>query len=87
MYVKKALSSYDAEYLATPLQVGRHELYEDVPFTAVMGLQKRERALSKVHVSHIVDGEVHNEMMKSGGAMSLEDQESKRKKADEMLTE
>jgi len=82
-----ALSSYDAEYLATPLQVGRHELYEDVPFTAVMGLQKRERALSKAYVSYMVDEEVHNEMMKSGGAMSLEDQESRRKKADEMLTE
>jgi hypothetical protein len=29
-----------------PLEMGRHELYAELPFVAVLGLQKKERSLS-----------------------------------------
>ena len=35
----------------TPLQMGRAELYEMVPFIAVPGLQKKERNLSRAFAS------------------------------------
>eukprot|EP00559_Dactyliosolen_fragilissimus_P003425 CAMPEP_0184858844 /NCGR_PEP_ID=MMETSP0580-20130426/3880_1 /TAXON_ID=1118495 /ORGANISM="Dactyliosolen fragilissimus" /LENGTH=714 /DNA_ID=CAMNT_0027355169 /DNA_START=2155 /DNA_END=4299 /DNA_ORIENTATION=- len=39
----------------TPLQMGRHELYENIPFTAVFGMQKKERNLSRAFASYAAD--------------------------------
>lgn len=36
----------------TPLQLGRHELYEMVPFTAVFGMQARERSISRAFADY-----------------------------------
>lgn len=39
----------------TPLQMSRHELYENIPFTAVFGLQKKERSMSMAVSSYAAD--------------------------------
>lgn len=39
----------------TPLQMGRHELYEQLPFTAVFGLQSKERDMSLAVASYAAD--------------------------------
>lgn len=39
----------------TPLQMGRHELYESIPFTAVFGLQNMERNMSIAFSSYAAD--------------------------------
>ena len=39
----------------TPLQLGRHELYERVPFTAVFGMQQKERNITKAFASYAAD--------------------------------
>lgn len=39
----------------TPIEMGRHELYELVPFTAVFGLQRKERNLSMAFASYAAD--------------------------------
>jgi hypothetical protein len=39
----------------TPSQLGRQELYTQVPFQAVFGLQKRERAISQAFASYAAD--------------------------------
>ncbi|KAL3805079.1 hypothetical protein HJC23_003307 [Cyclotella cryptica] len=39
----------------TPLQLGRHELYEMIPFTAVFGMQKKEKNISKAFASYAAD--------------------------------
>lgn len=39
----------------TPLQLGRHELYEMVPFTAVFGLQEKERNITKAFANYAAD--------------------------------
>ena len=36
----------------TPTQMGRQELYIEVPFTAVMGLQRKERTISQAFASY-----------------------------------
>jgi len=36
----------------TPLEMGRHELYEEVPFLAIPGLQKKEHSLSVAFSSY-----------------------------------
>mmetsp|Transcript_26823 Transcript_26823/g.38862 ORF Transcript_26823/g.38862 Transcript_26823/m.38862 type:complete len:686 (-) Transcript_26823:257-2314(-) len=43
-----------ASYLS-PLEMGRHELYEMVPFAAVFGMQKKERSLSQAFASFAGD--------------------------------
>mmetsp|Transcript_2975 Transcript_2975/g.5558 ORF Transcript_2975/g.5558 Transcript_2975/m.5558 type:complete len:699 (+) Transcript_2975:190-2286(+) len=42
----------------TPLQMSRHELYENIPFTAVFGLQKKERNMSMAVSSYAADLDV-----------------------------
>ena len=42
----------------TPLQMGRAELYEMVPFMAVPGLQKKERNLSRAFASYAAELDV-----------------------------
>ena len=42
----------------TPLQMGRSELYENIPFTAVFGLQKKERSMSMAVSSYAADLDV-----------------------------
>ena len=39
----------------TPLQLGRHELYEMVPFTAVFGMQQKERNITKAFANYAAD--------------------------------
>ena len=39
----------------TPSQMGRQELYQQVPFTAVFGLQKRERLVSEAFASYAAE--------------------------------
>merc|ERR1719223_2924 len=39
----------------TPLQMGRHELYDNIPFTAVSGLQKKTSNLSLAYSSYAAD--------------------------------
>jgi len=39
----------------TPLQMGRHELYENIPFTAVFGMQKKERNLARAFSSYAAE--------------------------------
>ena len=39
----------------TPTQLGRQELYTQVPFTAVMGLQRTERNISQAFASYAAD--------------------------------
>ena len=39
----------------TPLQLGRHELYEMVPFTAVFGMQQKERNITKAFASYAAE--------------------------------
>jgi len=49
-----SLDGSSAEGL-TPTQLGRQELYEQVPFTAVFGLQKKERQISRAFASYAAD--------------------------------
>jgi len=42
----------------TPLQMGRHELYEAIPFVAVFGLQRKERNLRTAYASYAADLDV-----------------------------
>ena len=39
----------------TPSQMGRQELYQQVPFAAVFGLQKRERLVSEAFASYAAE--------------------------------
>mmetsp|Transcript_17143 Transcript_17143/g.36021 ORF Transcript_17143/g.36021 Transcript_17143/m.36021 type:complete len:689 (-) Transcript_17143:398-2464(-) len=39
----------------TPLQIGRHELYEMVPFAAVFGMQEKERNITKAFADYAAD--------------------------------
>jgi len=39
----------------TPLQLGRHELYEMVPFTAVFGMQQKERNITRAFADYAAD--------------------------------
>ncbi|KAL7538806.1 hypothetical protein ACHAXR_008809 [Thalassiosira sp. AJA248-18] len=39
----------------TPAQLGRHELYEMIPFTAVFGMQQKERNISKAFANYAAD--------------------------------
>lgn len=55
--VKKSYSVHgdgSISYL-TPLQMGRHELYEAIPFAAVFGLQRKERNLRTAYASYAAD--------------------------------
>jgi len=42
----------------TPTELGRQELYELIPFTAVFGLQKKERTISQAFASYAADIDV-----------------------------
>mmetsp|Transcript_11702 Transcript_11702/g.28761 ORF Transcript_11702/g.28761 Transcript_11702/m.28761 type:complete len:698 (-) Transcript_11702:140-2233(-) len=48
-FIQAADGSYSA---LTPLEMGRHELYEELPFLAVPGLQKKEHNLSVAFSSY-----------------------------------
>lgn len=39
----------------TPLQLGRHELYEMIPFYSVFGMQQRERNISQAFADYVGD--------------------------------
>ena len=57
----------------TATQLGRQELYEQIPFTAVFGLQKRERSLSRAFASYVADVDIA-----SHSNLSQRDKESRR---------
>ncbi|KAI2504224.1 major facilitator superfamily-like protein [Fragilaria crotonensis] len=57
----------------TPTQLGRQELYEQIPFTAVFGLQKKERSLSRAFASYAADVDAA-----SHSNLSQRDMESRR---------
>eukprot|EP00558_Chaetoceros_sp_UNC1202_P003943 CAMPEP_0197242246 /NCGR_PEP_ID=MMETSP1429-20130617/8048_1 /TAXON_ID=49237 /ORGANISM="Chaetoceros sp., Strain UNC1202" /LENGTH=696 /DNA_ID=CAMNT_0042702235 /DNA_START=55 /DNA_END=2145 /DNA_ORIENTATION=- len=42
----------------TPIQMSRHELYENIPFTAVFGLQKREKSMTMAVSGYAADLDV-----------------------------
>lgn len=50
--------------MLTPTQLGRQELYTQVPFTAVMGLQRTERNISQAFASYAagLDAYSHTEL-------------------------
>jgi len=50
-----SISADGAISYQTPVQMGRHELYESIPFTAVFGLQRKERNLSVAVSSYAAD--------------------------------
>ena len=60
----------------TPTQMGIQELYQQVPFTAVFGLQKKERAISQAFASYAADLDVMGHM-----ELSNEDKETRRSRA------
>jgi hypothetical protein len=49
------------EYL-TPTEMGRQELYIEVPFTAVFGLQRKEHAVSQAFAQYAAHLEVDNQI-------------------------
>ena len=44
----------------TPTQLGRQELYKEVPFTAVFGLQRKEHDVSQAFASVAAEMDVHD---------------------------
>jgi SP family facilitated glucose transporter-like MFS transporter 3 len=46
----------------TPTQMGRQELYRDIPFTAVFGLQRKERSVSQAFASYAAELDVHDQV-------------------------
>jgi len=70
----------------TPLQMGRHELYELVPFTAVFGLQKKENSLSQAFCSYAADLDVMAALETDRSLSELE-QVHRRSRANLLLTE
>ena len=51
----------DGTPFLTPTQLGRQELYTQVPFTAVFGLQKLERTISGAFASYAAELDVSNQ--------------------------
>lgn len=45
----------------TPTQMGRQELYKEVPFTAVFGLQRTERNISQAFANYAADLDLHDQ--------------------------
>jgi SP family facilitated glucose transporter-like MFS transporter 3 len=60
----------------TPTQLGRQELYTQVPFTAVFGLQKRERSVSQAFASYAADLDIGSQK-----GLSEADREIRRSRA------
>ena len=69
----------------TPLEMGRHEMYELLPFTAVFGLQKKQMNLSKAYTSYAADLDVSAALQSS--VLNLEQQEERRNRVNLLLME
>mmetsp|Transcript_42364 Transcript_42364/g.51608 ORF Transcript_42364/g.51608 Transcript_42364/m.51608 type:complete len:670 (-) Transcript_42364:299-2308(-) len=67
----------------TPVQLGRHELYEAIPFTAVFGLQRKERNLSRAFASYAAELDVLEHT--TGTDVSDHDKEQRRSKANLLI--
>ena len=65
--------------------MGRHELYELVPFTAVFGLQKKEKNLSEAFCSYAADLDVMAAL--ETNKLSEVEQVHRRSRANLLLTE
>lgn len=55
----------------TPAELGRQELYTQVPFTAVFGLQKKERTISQAFANYAADLDISNSRGLSSGEKDL----------------
>ena len=65
----------------TPLEMGRHELYEEVPFLAMSGLQKKEHSLSVAFSSYAaqIDTLETDEYMAATTGKHLDPEEKERR--------
>ena len=50
--IMQFILSIDCILFSAPLEMGRQELYDDIPFLAVPGLQKKEHSLSVAFSSY-----------------------------------
>lgn len=73
----------DVSYL-TPAEMGKHELYENLPMTAVFGLQKKEKSMSMAFASFAADLDVM-EQEANGKGLSAVDKENIRSHASLLL--
>lgn len=62
----------------TPVDMGRHELYEELPMTAVFGLQKKERSMSMAFASFAADLDVLEQSQNSLGNLTEADKMNKK---------
>ena len=73
----------------TPLQLGRHELYEMVPFTAVFGMQLKERNITKAFASYAADLDTleHDQLVysRTNQHLSVDELDSRRNRASLLL--
>jgi hypothetical protein len=53
---------YTIDHDLTPTEMGRQELYIEVPFTAVFGLQRKEHAVSQAFAEYAAHLEVDNQI-------------------------
>lgn len=56
--IRKAVSADAKVPTFSAAEMGRHELYENIPFTAVFGLQKKEKSMSQAVAGYAADLEV-----------------------------
>uniref|UniRef100_A0A7S1BWB8 Hexose transporter 1 n=1 Tax=Corethron hystrix TaxID=216773 RepID=A0A7S1BWB8_9STRA len=59
--------------MLTPMQMGRKELYDSLPFTATFGLQKQERKLSQAFASYAADLDMLANSANEDGFIQMED--------------
>jgi len=77
-------SDGNVSYL-TPAEMGRHELYENLPMTAVMGLQKKEKSMSMAFASFAADLDVHEQEKSLSKPMSEADKFNRKSYASLLL--
>ena len=70
-------SSSQAPSYLTPTQMGRQELYKDIPFQAVFGLQRMERSISMAFASYAAE----LDMTSSDRHLSAEERSSRMSRA------
>lgn len=61
----------------TPMELGKQELYEQIPFMAVAGLQKKERMVSAAFANFVADA--------AGATVAGPDEKQKRKSMASMV--
>ena len=56
-----SVSADGSPSVLTPSQLGKQELYQQVPFTAVFGLQKTSRSISQAFAEYAAELDVSNQ--------------------------